>query len=61
MTEQQKELINQKDGNGLKTQISILEATNHKDKAKLIAYCELRLDRLNRGEAMLERSEPDKT
>ena len=57
MTDTQKWIIDQKDETGLKTQISILEATSHKNKSELIEYCELRLDRLNRSTAMIEDTE----
>lgn len=57
MTDTQKWAINQKDEEGLKTTISILEATNHKYKKELIEYCESRLDSLNVGAAMVTRGE----
>ena len=57
MSEYQKEIINNKDEAGLKYTISLLMATQHKDKAELIEYCEQRLESLNVGVAMLESSE----
>lgn len=57
MTDNQKQLIDKKDAEGLQLAISTLHASNHKDKAELIAYAELRLERLNRGTAMVEQTE----
>ena len=57
ITDIQKWVIDQKDGEGLKTQISILEATTHKDKAELMEYCDLRLDRLNQSNSLVEVTE----
>lgn len=57
MSEDQKLIIDNKDEAGLKSTISFLMATHHKDKKELIEYCEKRLEALNVGSAMLESSE----
>lgn len=57
MTKDVKWIIDQKDEEGLRSQISILEASRHKNKDELIEYCEERLERLNRVVAMVEMSE----
>ena len=59
ITANQKKLINDKDEDGLRIQISILKSGHHKYKEMLIEYCESRLDGLNVEAAMVEMSDPD--
>ena len=54
MTDDVKWIIDQKDENGLRGTISLLMESKHKNKAELIAYCEKKLDGLNRSEAEVE-------
>lgn len=58
MTPGQKHILDKKDEAGLRMSISVLTATSHDNKDELIAYCEERLERLNRVNAMVERSDP---
>ena len=54
MTDRQKSLIDWKDENELKQQISILECSKVKDKEELLTYCYERLRVQDRTAAMIE-------
>ena len=59
MTDDQQTMINKKDEDGLRKCISLLMASKHTDRDELISYCEGRLSRLNRADAMIEMGECD--
>ncbi len=57
MTKEQKDALDYKDEDGLRSMISILTATNFDGKDEIIKYCETRLESLNVDGAMASNGE----